>query len=105
MGTSIPVREDVRDTLADDKPDGVSWSDYLEALHDGADLGGNGDAVDVDAEAIADELVAKLDMTADPGVVMEESDVAELVSDVRRLQELMEKAPGRTADELEGRFA
>jgi len=35
--TSIPVTRDARDELADTKPDGMSWSDYLVALRDESD--------------------------------------------------------------------
>jgi len=31
--TSIPVSEAVRDRLSEDKPDGMSWSEYLTAMH------------------------------------------------------------------------
>lgn len=31
--TSIPVTSEVRDRLAGDKPDGMSWSEYLTVLH------------------------------------------------------------------------
>jgi len=31
--TSIPCESGVRDRLAADKPDGMSWSEYLSVLH------------------------------------------------------------------------
>ena len=36
--TTLPVTKDARDTLAADKPDGMSWSEYVLELHAAAPI-------------------------------------------------------------------
>jgi len=36
--TTLPVTKDARDTLADDKPDDMSWSEYVLELHAAAPI-------------------------------------------------------------------
>jgi len=62
--TSIPVSEAVRDRLAEDKPDSMSWSEYLAAMHSELEITvqGTGGGVDYDdvvqatRKAIREEL-------------------------------------------------
>jgi len=51
--TSIPVDSGVRDRLAEDKPEDMSWSEYLSVLHSDQEIvvendGGNSSAIDYD---------------------------------------------------------
>lgn len=67
--TSIPCESDVRDRLAADKPDDMSWSAFLSKLHSDGEIpvdetpAATGD-VDVDVDAIADAVAAR-NMTLD----------------------------------------
>jgi len=36
--TTIPVTAGVRDALAEDKPDDMSWPEFLTALHEGSQI-------------------------------------------------------------------
>jgi hypothetical protein len=70
--TSIPCDSETRDRLAADKPEDVSWSAYLRALHDGTDISTSGvdeseiarrvteDVVSQVPEQVADELEGRL---------------------------------------------
>lgn len=55
--TSIPCNTEVRDRLAGDKPDEMSWSEYLSVLHSDQEItvepDTSIDGIDID-EAIAD---------------------------------------------------
>lgn len=64
--TSIPCDSDVRDRLATDKPDDMSWSAFLSKLHSDGEIpvADASASTDVDMDAIAD-AVATRDMTLD----------------------------------------
>ena len=77
--TSIPVEGDVRDRLAQDKPDNLSWSVYLDRLYSETEVTITGDYVEL-IEAI-DELSEK---TKNHSVLIEE-----LRNRVDRIEEVM----------------
>ena len=113
MGTTrLPVREVTRDEILKPLKRGdETYDDLLRRLAGESDGAEHGVTVPVtpelDTEAVdelADDLAGRIGMTADPGVVMDDEAVAELVEQVRQLQALVERQPERTADELEGRF-
>jgi len=55
--TSIPCDSDVRDRLAEDKPDDQSWSEYLSVLHSDQEIvvdGGGPSEVTLDGGVISD---------------------------------------------------
>jgi hypothetical protein len=61
--TSIPVDSAVRDRLASDKPDDVSWSEYLTKLHSDGEIpvDVNAQPADVDADDIARRVAERLE--------------------------------------------
>ena len=95
--TSIPCTESLRDRLGADKPDGVSWSQYLDALHKDAEFIVVND--DVNIEVMVTELLDTIGATAGGAAV----DDSELAHDVAAQIDYAELA-NRVADELEGRM-
>jgi len=95
--TSIPCTESLRDRLGEDKPDGVSWSVYLDALHKDAEFIVVND--DVDIEEMVVELLDTIGATAG-GPAVDDSELAREVAAQIDYTELANKV----ADELEGRM-
>lgn len=95
--TSIPCREATRDVLAADKPTGVSWSDYLEALHEDAEF------IVVNGDIPPEQFVKELIDVLGAEVGGPQVDDSELAREVARRIDYAELA-NRTADELQGRM-
>lgn len=55
--TSIPCTKEVRDELAETKPDGMSWSEYLIALRDESDQLKQSFQDDVNPDLVAEQVV------------------------------------------------
>jgi len=101
---TVKVPESDRDECKEIRPDSATFGDCIVA---GAKSLSDGDVIlpnQTDAEDIADEIVGRIDMTADPGTVMSDSDVADLAEQVRKLQRLVENTPENTAERLRGEF-
>lgn len=83
--TSVPVRKATRDRLENHpEKDGRDWDTFLRREVLGEDIGGDG----VELNVPEGMLVVK--------------DATE--ADIKRIKELIDSVPERTADELEGRF-
>jgi len=79
--TSIPVDTEVRDRLSNDKPEDMSWSEYLSVLHSDQEIVVGGNSTNSSSE-----------------------NVGELADQIERLRyeldEFKHDVPGKVAEEL-----
>lgn len=59
--TSIPIESEVRDRLATDKPDNMSWSEYLSVLHSDQEIvveqtGGNSEQLETEIRRLREQV-------------------------------------------------
>jgi hypothetical protein len=85
--TSIPLDSEVRDRLATDKPDDVSWSEFLSRLHSDGEIMTGGGVIegDVEFEPLADaEQLERI-----------EESVATVEERTGRIERMVEEVSGR----------
>jgi len=58
--TSIPVDTEVRDRLSTDKPEDMSWSEYLSVLHSDQEIVVEGNSTNSSSENV-DELADQIE--------------------------------------------
>lgn len=93
---TVRVPAEDRERAKAERPDGATHGDCLVA---GAEALADRDAP-TDADALADAVAERVSMANEPGV---EIDTESILSDLARLQELVDQVPERTADELQER--
>jgi len=79
--TSIPVDTEVRDRLSNDKPEDMSWSEYLSVLHSDQEIVVEGNSTNSSSENV-DELADQIERLR------------------YELDEFKHDVPGKVAEEL-----
>jgi len=83
---------------AQERPDTIPADEFLTTLLDTWDAVDEGHYTDPEAAEIADEVAERLDVG--PGEVATDVNINDVQSELRKLQELVDKSPERVAEEL-----